>query len=234
MINSAIHSFSRVEEVRHQFIFRVYFIIRIVFAIFTGICFTILDATSIALSEKHNTSFGKVRFWGIMGTGLFSPICGYLVDYLSDGLDEFSTNYSPTFHFFNIFVLLTLISASILQVEVSTSQKDLYIALKEFVKSFQIWILFIVIFILGTLWGFVESYLFWYLLDLKAPKMLLGLTLTTGAIVSLPFLRSSKWFVKKFGYANLMILALVFYFIRCFGYSLIVSPFWCFPFEVSI
>lgn len=30
-----------------------------------------------------------------------------------------------------------------------------------------------------------------------------------------------------------MIIALGFYFIRCFGYSLIQSPFWCFPFEVS-
>ena len=105
---------------------------------------------------------------------------------------------------------------------------------KILLKSFPVWILFVIIFILGTLWGFVESYLFWYLLDLGAPKLLLGFTLTTGALISLPFLVSAEWFVKKFGYANLMIIALAFYFIRCFGYSLISSPYWCFPFEVSL
>ena len=178
---------------------------------------------------KYNSNF-RVRFWGILGTGLFSPICGWLVD-RTDGQSEFESDYSPTFHFFNFFVFLTVVISIVLDIEVSAPPKNMLRNLLKLIKSPSVWILFVVIFVLGTLWGFIESFLFWYLLDLKAPKMLLGLTLTTGAVVSLPFLVTSGWFVKRCGNENLMILALVFYFIRCYGYSLIESPFWCFPFE---
>lgn len=148
-------------------------------------------------------------------------------------LYQFNSDYSPTFHFFNFFVFLTLLISAILDIEVSAPPKNMMRNLMKLLRSPPVWILFTVIFILGTLWGFIESFLFWYLLELNAPKMLLGLTLTTGALVSLPFLVTSNWFVKVVGNENLMILALIFYFIRCYGYSLINSPFWCFPFEVN-
>lgn len=222
---------SEEEKVRHQTLYGIYFTIRILFAISSGTVFNMLDSTAVALAEKLKSNFGVIRFWGILGTGLFSPICGGLVDYLNVGRDEYSINYSPTFYFFNFFILLTLISSLLLNIEVAAPPKNMLGNVKKLLKSFPVWILFVIIFILGTLWGFVESYLFWYLLDLGAPKLLLGFTLTTGALISLPFLVSAEWFVKKFGYANLMIIALAFYFIRCFGYSLISSPYWCFPFE---
>lgn len=221
------------EESRHFIVFCIYFAFRIVFQISSGICYTLLDASAIALCEKHGESFGNIRFWAILATGIFSPICGLLVDHLSDGLDEFHTNYSPSFHFFNTLVLVTLIVASVMNIEVTTTPSNVWRNFKPLLKSQAIWFLLVIVFIIGTLWGFVESFLFWYLLDLKAPKFLLGLTLTTGALISLPFLYSSEWLINKFGHVNLMILSLCFYCIRFVGYSLIESPFWCFPFEVS-
>ncbi|CAG2102740.1 unnamed protein product [Medioppia subpectinata] len=215
----------------HAFTFWLYFSIRIVFQITVGICFTLLDATTLVLCERHKSSFGKERFWAIFATGLFSPICGLLIDHLSAGKDEFSTNYSPSFHFFNVLVLLTSVTLMVMSVEVAPPPDNLMKNIRPLLRSANTWVLFIVIFILGTLWGFVESFLFWYLLDLNSPKYLLGLTLTTGAVIGLPFLLSSEWFVAKMGNVNLMILALVFYFIRFGGYSLIENPFWCIPFE---
>lgn len=218
----------------HAFTFWLYFCIRIVFQITVGICFTLLDATTLVLCEKYESSFGHERFWAIFATGLFSPICGILIDYLSAGKDEYSTDYSPSFHFFNILVLMTSLTLMVMNIEVCPPPKNLFKNVKPLLKSVNIWVLLIVIFILGTCWGFVESFLFWYLLDLNAPKYLLGLTLTTGAIIGLPFLLSSEWFVEKAGHVNLMILALIFYLIRFGGYSLIDNPFWCIPFEVII
>ena len=53
-------------------------------------------------------------------------------------------------------------------------------------------------FVCGTLYGFVETFLFVFLKeDLHAPMYLLGLTITTGAVVSLPFLYYSDAIVKK-------------------------------------
>lgn len=213
-------------------IFIIYMTIRIIFQLAIGICSTLLDATAIFLCEKYDTSFGKVRFWGILATGVFSPICGLLVDLLSHGRDQYSADYSPTFYFFNTFLFLTFMSSTVLDIQVSSSPKNLLPSVKPLLRSLPIWLLLTVVFALGTMWGFVESFLFLYLEDLKARKSLLGLTLTTGAIISLPFLFTSDWFVKKLGHANLMLLALIFYFIRFVGYSLIDSPYWCFPFEV--
>ena len=70
-----------------------------------------------------------------------------------------------------------------------------------------------------------------YLLDLKAPKYLLGLTLTVGAVIGLPFLHSSEWFMDKAGRVNLLILAQFVYMIRFVGYSFIQNPWFCIPFE---
>ena len=225
----SFHSTS--QYANHALTFWLYFFLRIIFQIFLSIAFTLLDATALVMSETEDVDYGKQRFWAIFATGLFSPICGWLVDGFSEGKDEFSTNYSPTFWFFNALVLVTIFTMFILNIDVAPPPKNIWTNIKPILKSFQIWVFLIMVFILGTCWGFVESFLFWYLLDLNAPKYLLGLTLTTGAITSLPFLHSSEWFVEKAGHVNLLILAFVFYLIRFVGYSVIHSPWWCIPFE---
>ena len=50
--------------------------------------------------------------------------------------------------------------------------------------------------------------------DLNAPIYLLGLTITTGALVSIPFLYYSEFLVNKFGMVNVIILALLMYGVR--------------------
>ena len=70
-------------------------------------------------------------------------------------------------------------------------------------------------FVCGSMFGFVETFLFVYLKeDLNAPIYLLGLTITTGALVSIPFLYYSDMIVDKFGVVNVFILALVMYGVR--------------------
>ena len=70
-------------------------------------------------------------------------------------------------------------------------------------------------FVCGSMFGFVETFLFVYLKeDLNAPIYLLGLTITTGALVSIPFLYYSDMIVDKFGVVNVFILVLVMYGVR--------------------
>ena len=86
--------------------------------------------------------------------------------------------------------------------------------------------------------------------DLNAPIYLLGLTITTGALVSIPFLYYSDYIVDKFGVVNVFILALMMYGVRYVdntslnvysddsflplryvGYSFITCAWYAFPFE---
>jgi hypothetical protein len=40
----------------------------------------------------------------------------------------------------------------------------------------------------GMFWGFIETFLFWHLDDLGAPRFLMGWTVAVGMVTSLPFL----------------------------------------------
>merc|ERR1719369_1310662 len=103
---------------------------------------------------------------------------------------------------------------------------------KEIFTSADIVIFLIIMFVCGTMYGFVETFLFVFLKeDLHAPIFLLGLTITTGALVSIPFLYYSDIIVDKFGVVNVFILALVMYGVRYVGYSLITCAWYAFPFE---
>ena len=50
--------------------------------------------------------------------------------------------------------------------------------------------------------------------DLNAPIYLLGLTITAGALVSIPFLYYSHFIVDKCGMVNIIIVALLMYGVR--------------------
>merc|ERR1712002_667772 len=87
-------------------------------------------------------------------------------------------------------------------------------------------------FVCGSMYGFVETFLFVFLKeDLHAPMYLLGLTITTGALVSLPFLYYSDSIVKKVGCNAVIAFALLMYSVRYVGYSYIKCAWYAFPFE---
>ncbi|XP_067141782.1 major facilitator superfamily domain-containing protein 6-like [Centruroides vittatus] len=206
----------------------IYFGLRVMFQIFVAICISLTDATTLHMVESHGGQYGRQRFWAILATAIFSPVTGILVDLVSE---EGHNDYSPAFYFFNGLTILTVFAVASLKMELALPEENMW---KNAVKLFRlpvVIILFFIIFWLGTVWGFIESFLFWYLLDLNSPTYLLGLTLTIGSGIGLPFLHYSEWFVRHIGQVNLLIIALMFYFIRCFGYSFISNPWWCIPFE---
>ncbi|GFT58823.1 MFS_1_like domain-containing protein [Nephila pilipes] len=209
--------------------FWLYFFLRILFNIFASICLTLLDATALAMVGAHGGQYGRQRFWAILAQAVFSPVTGFLVDLLSEHRGYM--DYSPAFHFYNVLAVCTAIAVWMLSVDVPPPAENVIKNFRKLLKVPPVIALMIVVFWLGGMWGFVESFLFWYLMDLGSPNYLLGLTLTTGAIVGLPFLHESDWFVRKAGQVNLLLLALLFYFIRFFGYSYIHNPWWCIPFE---
>lgn len=85
--------------------------------------------------------------------------------------------------------------------------------------------------VLGGAWGYIESFLFWLLQDMGGSKALMGLTITIGGLVSIPFLVMSGPIIKKIGHPNVIFLGFVFYAIRLVGYSLIYNPWLCLIFE---
>lgn len=222
-------------EALYMFTFWLYLFIRIFHQVAVGLSYVLLDTTTLVLAEQHGSNYGRQRFWAIFATGIFSPICGFIIDNLSYTKDEHGViinNYDPAFYFFNVLTIFTFIKASVIGVEISALPTNVWGNLRPLLKSANVWIFLLSVFIMGSCWGFLESFLFIYLLELKAPNYLLGLTVTVGAFIGLPFLYGSEWFVNKFGAVQLLLLALVVYFIRLVGYSLLDNPWWCLPYEL--
>lgn len=54
----------------------------------------------------------------------------------------------------------------------------------------------------GTLWGYLENFLFWHLEDLGATKFLMGMSLAVGTLAGVPLTLFSKLIIKSLGKKN--------------------------------
>jgi MFS_1 like family len=66
-------------------------------------------------------------------------------------------------------------------------------------------------------WGYIESYLFWFLEDMGGTKSLMGLTLTISALSGIPALLISDYVFRKIGHPNVQVIGFIFYVFRLFG-----------------
>ncbi|XP_035227890.1 major facilitator superfamily domain-containing protein 6-like [Stegodyphus dumicola] len=214
--------------------FYLYSLVRIVYNIFSAIGFTLVNSSALALTETDTElgEYGRQRFWAILAMAIFSPLAGILVDVISTG--DRVINYAPAFHTHNILALLTAVAVWYLDFEMEDAPQSYIETFKNFwtlIRSPSIFFLLLVLFWLGTMWGFLESFLFWFMLELGSPTYMLGLTITVGSLVGLPFLHYARFLVSKIGYANLVSAAAFMYMIRCVGCSYLVDPWWIMPFE---
>lgn len=69
----------------------------------------------------------------------------------------------------------------------------------------------------GTVWGYIESFLFWLLEDLGASRSLMGITITVGGIAGIPLLVLSGPIIHRIGHANVLFIGFVFYAVRLLG-----------------
>lgn len=61
----------------------------------------------------------------------------------------------------------------------------------------------------GTLWGYLENFLFWHLEDLGATKFLMGMSLAVGTLAGVPLTLFSKLIIKSLGKKNCDIFSLL-------------------------
>lgn len=64
----------------------------------------------------------------------------------------------------------------------------------------------------GTLWGYLENFLFWHLEDLGATKFLMGMSLAVGTLAGVPLTLFSKLIIKSLGKKNCDIFSLLYLF----------------------
>ncbi|XP_072377023.1 major facilitator superfamily domain-containing protein 6-like [Diabrotica undecimpunctata] len=190
---------------------------------------TIMDPVALSMIEKHGGDFGKERLFSCFGMAIFAPITGALIDWYSQRVGH--TDYSLAFYSFDFLLIIASLSLFFMPLDAKLPSDNMLSDLKKILKMPALMMVVFFLFLLGNLWGFIESFLFFYLKDLGAPNYLLGITVTVGTISSVPFLYGSDKITGTIGHVSVVILAFFAHATRLVGYSLIESPWWCFPFE---
>lgn len=214
----------------------VYFIFRMMATMSLASCFILLDAQTIqmcAVEEKHGKvgAYGRQILYKTLAQAVISPLVGGLMDYITG--QQGQPNYVASFIIADILFLISFVCALKCDMDLELPvNKDAMGGLKAILTNFEILLFLVMMFVCGTMYGFVETFLFVFLKeDLHAPMYLLGLTITTGAVVSLPFLYYSDAIVKKLGVYNSLVWTLLMYGVRYLGYSYTNCAWYVFPFE---
>merc|ERR1719422_2866374 len=214
----------------------VYFIFRMMATMALASCFILLDAQTIQMcnvEEKHGKkgAYGRQILYKTLAQAVISPTVGAMMDYIT--AQQGQPNYVASFIIADIMLFISFVCALKIDMELELPiNKDAMGGLRSILTNFEILLFLVMMFICGIMYGFVETFLFVFLKeDLHAPMYLLGLTITTGAVVSLPFLYYSDSIVKKVGTKIVIATALVAYAIRYVGYSYINCAWYAFPFE---
>ena len=180
----------------------VYFIFRMMATMALASCFILLDAQTIqmcAVEEKHGKkgAYGRQILYKTLAQAVISPSVGALMDYIT--AQQGQPNYVASFIIADIMLIISFICALKINTDLELPiNKDAMKGLRSILTNFEILLFLVMMFICGIMYGFVETFLFVFLKeDLHAPMYLLGLTITTGAVVSLPFLYYSDSIVKK-------------------------------------
>ncbi|XP_069973245.1 major facilitator superfamily domain-containing protein 6 [Penaeus vannamei] len=202
----------------------LYFGVRALAEMFTAILVSLLEAVALTMVHQHNGDYGREKMCGIVAVGVFSPLCGYLMD---THIGTFGVyNYAPVFYVFDGLLMITAIVTLFLPFEVEVTRKSLWKSIGSLIKTSELNILLLLMTLLGTFWGYLKTFVYVYLEDLHASKLLMGLTVTISIVPSLPFLYKSSAVVQFCGHHYLIMLAFVAYCIRFAGFSYITNPWW--------
>ncbi|XP_070391934.1 major facilitator superfamily domain-containing protein 6-like isoform X2 [Dermacentor albipictus] len=185
--------------------------------------YTVTDAAVCELLADNVSAFGRQRLWGTISWGVVSPLIGFMIDEASDPTH---TDYKPGFYFFaafmalDVFLILCMPRLRTADLSMNFLRDIATLFCNAEIVLFIVWT-----FVAGALMGVVWSFNTWYLEDLHASKLLIGLTNTVMCLcVELPFFFISKTILESIGYYLSYSAALLMLSIKFIGYSYLVNP----------
>ncbi|XP_011066580.1 PREDICTED: uncharacterized protein LOC105153435 [Acromyrmex echinatior] len=209
--------------------FWLYLVIRVFIGIIGGTTFAMFEGAVIAILREQEADYGLQRIYGSIGGMISSPLSGVLIDYASKGKGY--TDFRPAFYLYAALKLASGVLMLLINLEFKAPAKNVVRDVFTVLRNIETAILFLACFVLGTAWGYIESFLFWLIQDLGGSRSLMGITVAVGGIAGIPLLALSGPIISKIGHANVLFIGFVFYAIRLCGYSLIYDPWLTLIFE---
>ncbi|XP_014475559.1 PREDICTED: uncharacterized protein LOC106744924 [Dinoponera quadriceps] len=209
--------------------FWLYLVIRVFIGIIGGTTFAMFEGAVIAILREQEADYGLQRIYGSIGGMISSPLSGLLIDYASR--DKGYTDFRPAFYLYAALKLASGFLMLLINLEFKAPARNVVRDVFIVLRNIETAALFLACFVLGTAWGYIESFLFWLIQDLGGSRSLMGITITVGGIAGIPLLALSGPIISKIGHANVLFIGFVFYAVRLCGYSLIYDPWHTLIFE---
>ncbi|XP_066282413.1 major facilitator superfamily domain-containing protein 6-like [Branchiostoma lanceolatum] len=187
--------------------------------------------TMHVLGDEKTEGYGRQRLWGSVGWGIFATVSGFSTDLLGDGNGQ--SNYAFAFYSFLAFGAVTLLLVGFTFKRWDQSEpQNMVNHVRQLICKKNVIVFLSVLFVLGSSFGVLETFAFWYLKDLGGSQLLLGLCLTVNCIAEVPFFFFSGKLIEKISHKGVFSLSLFCFALRFLFLSLLVNPWWAIPVEV--
>ena len=194
-----------------------YFAIRIILDILKGASLVLFEGAVMAIIKQHGGDIGLQKLFSTFGGLIFGPIAGAMIDIQSFGY------MSVILMFFGLRFAASLCLLN-LKLDFKPPAKYIFKDLIPTLCKVTVIMNLFAFFSAGFMWGFLETFLFWFLEDLGASKLLMGLSTAVATLTGLPITIYSHFFIKKLKHERIVILSLSCFGLRMLGYSFIHHP----------
>ncbi|XP_037087437.1 uncharacterized protein LOC119107952 [Pollicipes pollicipes] len=204
--------------------FWLYFGLRALTELCLPLALVLINATVLLLRRRHDSDFGWEFVWGLLGLMTFAPFCGYLIDV--HGKLFHYLDFRPSFYVFCALMLICVILASVLPVQPPPTPggRSYSRLLAKSLGNLEFFSVLCVLLLLGSLWGFLEAFLYAHLQSLGGTQLQNGLSLVAGALLLVPFLLKAEPLINYCGHHHIFIIAFILYIVRYVSYAYIIAP----------
>ncbi|GIY03320.1 hypothetical protein CDAR_430681 [Caerostris darwini] len=183
------------------------------------------------LTNDHNSDFGRQRVWSVLGGLIGPPVAGVILNASVDHKTE--KHYSRAFLCSIFLVIISVFFIWRVEAKMRKPATKMWKKSLQLVKNLDIFLFLITLLVMGCLFGFRVTYGGWFLQDVGASDLLIGLSQGMGGLYALPFLYTSKWWIGKIKERNIFVLSLFAYAIYTFSYSVLRNPWFALIIELT-
>ena len=215
-------------------IFIILLCLALVGEVFEALVSTIADTCCLDYLGEDRERFGMFRFWGALGAGITSPISGAIFDHYGQNIcGRTVSGYHYLFYIYFAYLCAAFIAATHFRYRydssVSSSKNK---NIKDALLNLNYGIFLLVTLYMGLCYGFLTSFSFWFLDDLGANAVLLGVASSLRSVAENCVYFVSSFVLVRLGHVKIAAGCLLAFAITCLSYSFLYNPWFAVPLEV--
>lgn len=216
-------------EMQHLFI--IFLLMILIGEFLESPTMTLTDASCLSVLKEKKHYYGRVRMWGSVGHGFSVPIVGFFIHgFRQIVCGDTHGDYFILFIFFAGFAIFAFLTATKFRFSYEDEQPTWRSAM--FLMRFRYAVFLLVAFYLGCCHGFLLNFINWYIDDLGATTLIMGIAGGLKSLTDVLVFSLAGYVITTIGYANVLNCTLFSYALCFLGYSYMQNPWFALPVEI--